>query len=113
MENAIYNEPRYRGSSVDVGDIERRVRVNGSNTCQRLEVDFVANLGYRCYHVQSALHLDTSEKVAQEKRSLCVIGDSFKKVVVVKDAMRPCMDDDGILTLGLFDFPLNPGSFDK
>lgn len=113
MENVIYNELRCRGFSVDVGDVERQLRVDGSNTRQHLEVDFVANLGYRRYYIQSALRLDTPEKAEQEKRSLRAIDDSFKKVVVVNRVMKPYMDDDGILTMGLFDFLLDPNSLEK
>ena len=74
--------------------------IDGSKTRQRLEVDFVANLGYRRYYIQSALSLDTDEKREQEKRSLRLIGDSFKKIVIVNKVMKPYMDDDGILTMG-------------
>ena len=110
MENVIYNELRARGFSVDVGVVDRRMKNNGRDERCRYEVDFVANLGYRRYYIQSALQLDTPEKVAQEKRSLTLIDDSFRKIVVVNRVMRPYMDDDGILTMGLFDFLLNPNS---
>ena len=33
-----------------------------------------------------------------------------RKIVVVKDVMRPYMDEDGILTMGIFDFLLDPES---
>lgn len=113
MENVIYNELRSRGFSVDVGEVTRQVTIDGSKTRQRLEVDFVANLGYRRYYIQSALNLDTDEKREQEKRSLRLIGDSFKKIVIVNKVMKPYVDDDGILTMGLFDFLLNPDSLDR
>lgn len=112
MENIIYNELRARGFSVDVGVVDRRMKNNGHDERHRYEVDFVANLGYRRYYIQSALQLDTPEKAAQEKRSLSLIEDSFRKIVVVNRVMRPYMDDDGILTMGLFDFLLNPNSLD-
>ena len=112
MENIIYNELRARGFSVDVGVVDRRMKNNGHDERRRYEVDFVANLGYRRYYIQSALQLDTPEKAAQEKRSLSLIEDSFRKIVVVNLVMRPYMDDDGILTMGLFDFLLNPNSLD-
>ena len=48
------------------------------------------------YYIQSALSLDTDEKREQEKRSLRLIGDSFKKIVVVNKVMKPYMDDDGM-----------------
>ena len=41
-------------------------------------------------------YLDTSEKAEQEKRSLKLIDDSFRKIVVVNRVMKPYMDDDGI-----------------
>lgn len=113
MENVIFNELRCRGFSVDVGEVVRQERVEGSNLRKRYEVDFVANLGYRRYYIQSALNLDTPEKAKQEKRSLRLIDDSFKKIVVVNRVMRPYMDDDGILTLGLFDFLLDPNSLER
>lgn len=112
MENVIYNELRARGFSVDVGVVDRRMKNNGRDERRCYEVDFVANLGYRRYYVQSALQLDTPEKVAQEKRSLTLIDDSFRKIVVVNHVMRPYMDDDGILTMGLFDFLLDQNSLD-
>ena len=112
MENIIYNELRARGFSVDVGVVDRRMKNNGHDERRRYEVDFVANLGYRRYYIQSALQLDTPEKAAQEKRSLSLIEDSFRKIVVVNRVMCPYMDDDGILTMGLFDFLLNPNSLD-
>lgn len=112
MENIIYNELRARGFSVDVGVVDRRMKNNGHDERRRYEVDFVANLGYRRYYIQSALQLDTPEKAAQEKRSLSLIEDSFRKIVVVNRVMRPYMDDDGILTMGVLDFLLNPNSLD-
>jgi predicted AAA+ superfamily ATPase len=112
MENVIYNELRARGFSVDVGVVDRRLKVDGRDERRRYEVDFVANLGYKRLYIQSALHLDSPEKVAQEKRSLLGIDDSFKKVVVVKDVVKPHMDDDGIMTLSLFDFLLDPESLE-
>ena len=112
MENVLYNELRARGFSVDVGVVEKRSKVNGRDERRQLEVDFVASSGYRRYYIQSALHLDTPEKREQERRSLVSIGDSFRKIIVVKDVMRPYMDEEGILTMGLFDFLLDQASLD-
>ena len=112
MENVIYNELRMRGHSVDVGVVERRNRADGKQMRAQYEVDFVANLGSRRYYIQSAFRMDSPEKTAQEKASLLGIDDSFKKILVVKDVVKPQMDDDGILTMGIFDFLLNPDSLD-
>ena len=100
VENVIFNELRFRGFPVDVGEVTRRSVVNGTTDRQRLEVDFVANLGYRRYYIQPALNLGTDERC-----SLRLIGGSFKKIVIVNKMMKPHMDDDGILTTRLFDRP--------
>ena len=111
MENVIYNELRYRGFAVDVGVVDRRVRDDaGRQGRVRYECDFVANLGYRRYYVQSALSIPDEAKRRQETESLRNIDDSFRKIVVVKDAGKPYMDEDGILTMGLYDFLLDPSS---
>ena len=113
MENVIYNELRYRGFAVDVGVVERRVRDDaGRQERVRYECDFVANLGYRRYYVQSALSIPDEAKRRQETESLRNIDDSFRKIVVVKDAGKPYMDESGILTMGLYDFLLDPSSLD-
>ena len=110
MENVIYNELRMRGYSVDVGVVETRSRIEGKDTRIQREVDFVANLGSKRYYIQSAFRMDGPEKIAQEKASLLGIDDSFKKIIVVKDVVKPHMDESGILTMGVFDFLLNPNS---
>ncbi len=86
----------------------KSARTNGLMT----EVDFVADSGNNRYYIQSALDMPTREKVEQETRSLREIGDSFKKIVIVKSQNKPRRDDSGILTIGLFDFLLHPESLD-
>jgi len=113
MENVIYNELRYRGFSVDVGVVRKRSRdAGGRDVESRLEVDFVANLAGKRYYVQSAYALPDDAKRAQEKAPLLGVGDSFKKIVVVKDVVNVTRDADGIVTMGLFDFLLKPTSLD-
>lgn len=63
----------------------------------------------RCY-IQSAYQLPTPEKVAQEKASLLEIDDSFQKIVLVRDVVKPVRDEHGILTMSVYDFLLNPDS---
>lgn len=113
MENIIYNELRIKGFSVDVGIVE----VKGKNEKdewyrKQFEVDFVANIGYKRYYIQSALAMPDKEKIAQESRSLRNIQDDFKKIIIVKENINPWYTDDGILILGLYDFLLTPGSMD-
>ena len=113
MENIIYNELRTRGFRVDVGIVDVRGR-GEKNVIERtrLEVDFVANLSSKRYYIQSALSIPDADKMRQETRSLLSINDSFRKIVIVKDNIKPWHTADGILMLGLFDFLLNPSSID-
>ena len=104
---------RTRGFRVDVGLVELRGRGEGNIIDRtRLEVDFVANMGSKRYYIQSALSIPDADKMRQETRSLLAVSDSFRKVVIVKDNIKPWHTNDGILILSLFDFLLNPDSID-
>lgn len=113
MENVIYNELKSRGYSVDVGVVEKRGKSKeGKDEKRQLEVDFVANLGSKRYYVQSAFSMPTEENMRQEKESLLNIGDSFKKIIVVKDVVGVTRDDFGITTMSLYDFLLKENSLE-
>lgn len=114
MENILYNELRYRGFNVDVGEVTinektDRIDVNGKPIYAKkaLEVDFIATKGNQKFYIQSALSMESEEKQNQEKKSLYYIDDSFKKIVVAKTGLNPTYDDEGVLTIDLFDFLLN------
>ena len=108
MENIIYNELCVRDFSVDVGIVEYCYK-DAEKKSKRayLEIDFIANKGSKKYYVQSALTVADEEKREQEIRSLKRVGDSFKKIVVVKDNIIPWHDDDGILYIGIEQFLLD------
>lgn len=111
MENIIYNELRTRGFHVDVGMVEtREPDKNGKLKRKQLEVDFVVNQGSQRYYIQSAFAMPTLEKEAHESASLLKIKDSFKKIIIVKDDIKPKRNEDGILTIGLKDFLLDKSS---
>ena len=113
MENIIYNELRRRGCKVDVGMVEQRfVDNDGKWQRKQLEVDFVVNEGNQRYYIQSALALPDEEKRKQEMGSLLRIHDSFKKIIIVKDDIKPWRDENGILTMGLLDFLMNADSLE-
>ncbi len=113
MENIIYNELIARGFNVDVGIvIVSQKDKNGSLVRKQLEVDFVCNKASKRYYVQSAFAIPDSEKMRQESNSLLRIDDSFKKIIVVKDAPAPTYTEDGILVIGVYDFLLNENSMD-
>lgn len=113
MENIIYNELRVRGFSVDVGVVMKRKRTKaGVQEKKQLEIDFIANQGSRRYYIQSAFSIPDEEKREQEKASLINVGDSFKKIIIVKDVVKSWHDDDGILTISLYDFLLDEKSLE-
>lgn len=106
MENIIYLELLRKGYSVDIGIVE----IRSENTRKQLEVDFVCNQFSKRYYIQSALHLDTTDKLDQEVRPYLNISDSFKKIIIVKDDIKPWDTDDGVLVIGIIDFLLNENS---
>ncbi len=111
MENVIYNELRYRGFNVDVGVVEKRKKdVDGRQKRVQYEIDFIAMQGSRKYYIQSAFSLSSEEKTEQEKNPLRNVNDSFKKIIIVKDVIKPYHDDYGITTIGLFDFLMDENS---
>ena len=113
MENIIYNELRSRGYSVDIGVVEKReLDENGKKLKKQMEIDFVANLGSKRYYIQSAFSIPTEEKRRQEKASLVNVNDSFKKIIVVKDVVNVTRDEDGIVTMSIYDFLLKENSLE-
>ena len=109
MENIIFNELVIRGYKVDVGVVTVSEKNENNNYVKKqLEVDFVCNLGYERYYIQSALNIDDAIKKEQEEKSLLKIDDSFKKIIVVRANIKKWMDEKGILIVGLKDFLTNP-----
>ena len=114
MENVLYNDLIRRGYDVDVGVVEQNVRNDdGKKIRKQLEVDFVVNRGDERYYIQSALSIDDPDKREQEIASLLRIPDSFKKIVVVKDYIKPWRDEHGIQYVGIEDFLLDESLISK
>ena len=108
MENIIYNELRMRGYRVDVGLVETwKTNAEGKNIRVPLEVDFVVNRGAERIYIQSAFRMPTDDKVAQEKRSLLNTNDNFRKIIIVGDDIKRKTDEQGIITMSLYDFLLD------
>lgn len=114
MENVIYNEMRMRGWLVDVGNIYHRVR-NAEGKQQRvtLEVDFVCNKGSERIYIQSAWRMPDAEKMEQEKRSLRLVDDSFRKLLIVGEHTKQWSDENGIQIISIYDFLLDWSSTEK
>ena len=113
MENVVFNELKARGYQVDVGVVPiRRLTEDGKRERVQLEIDFIATLGSNKFYLQSAFSLPNEEKIKQEKASLLNVNDSFKKIIIVKDITKPQRDENGIVTINLYDFLLNENSLD-
>lgn len=110
MENVIYLELKRRGYNVDVGLIEFRERQGEEFLYKQIEIDFIANKGNNKIYIQSAFNMLTEDKINQEQRSLLKINDSFKKIIIVKDYIKRTRDENGIITMSIFDFLLDQDS---
>lgn len=114
MENVIYNEMRMRGWLVDVGNVYHRVRnTEGKQQRVTLEVDFVCNKGSERIYIQSAWRMPDAEKMEQEKRSLRLVDDSFRKLLIVREHTKQWSDENGIQIMSIYDFLLDWSSTEK
>lgn len=111
MENAIYNELRYRGYNVDIGVVTIHGKdEKGVSVRRQLEVDFVCNKSSKRCYIQSAYSLPTQEKITQEINSLLRLDDSFQKFVITGDRILKYQNENGITFMNIFDFMLNDNS---
>lgn len=113
MENIMYNELICRGYSVDVGVVDvYETDADGKRKKISCEIDFVVNKGARKYYIQSALSLADARKEKTELRPLLGVRDFFRKIIVTKSGMKPWIDEEGIVHMGLYEFLLNPAALD-
>lgn len=113
MENVIYNELRIRGYNVDVGLVEIINReADGRKQRKRLEIDFICNMGAKRYYLQSAFAMPDAAKLAQEARPLLRVDDSFKKIIITRDAPASWYTEEGILIMNVYDFLLDADSLE-
>ena len=108
MENVLYLDLIRRGYDVDVGVVEQNIKTpEGKKLRKQLEVDFVVNRGDERYYIQSALSVAEPEKRKHEIESLIRIPDSFKKIVITRDYIKPWTDENGIQYVGVEQFLLD------
>lgn len=113
MENIVYNELVMRGYNVDVGVVELyEQNAKGKSVLKKTEVDFVCNQADKRYYIQVAYTIDSDEKIKQEQKSLLHINDAFKKIIIVKDSIKPHYNNYGVYIIGLYDFLLNDNILD-
>ena len=113
MENIVYNELKVRGYNVDVGVIiANEVNKKEKHIRKQLEIDFVCNKGFKRYYIQTALRMPDEAKIEQEQKSLLMVQDAFKKIIITKDALAPFYNEQGILVMNVFDFLLDKNSLE-
>lgn len=108
MENAIYNELRIRGYSVDVGVVTINAKdPEGRSVRIPKEIDFVANRYEEKVYIQSASSIPSDEKMHSETDQFRYTGDSFRKIVVREDVGKRWFDEKGVLHINIVDFMLD------
>jgi len=113
MENIVYNELVMRCYNVDVGVVELyEQNAKGKSVLKKTEVDFVCNQADKRYYIQVAYTIDSDDKIKQEQKSLLHINDAFKKIIIVKDSIKPHYNNYGVYIIGLYDFLLNENILD-
>lgn len=113
MENVIYNELLIRGFNVDVGVVPVVIRdENGKQKRFQLEIDFVCNQGSKRYYIQSAFRMNSESKEQQEQASLTKVNDSFKKIIITGEESLVHRNEQGITTMSIYDFLLNPNALE-
>lgn len=113
MENVIYNELLIRGFNVDVGVVPVVSRdENGKQVRSQLEIDFVCNQGSKRYYIQSAFRMNDEEKRQNELASLTKVNDSFKKIIITGEEGLVHRNEQGITTMSIYDFLLNPNALE-
>lgn len=58
------------------------------------------------------MNVSDPSKMETDLRPLKNTKDFFKKIIVVKTMMKPWIDDDGIVHIGLYEFLLNENSLE-
>lgn len=113
MENIIYNELVYRDFDIEVGVVEVYSKDSNNKTIRiNYETDFIAKKGSRKYYIQCAYDIQNETKYKQETKSLSLINDSFKKLLITRKTAPVTHDIEGITIIGIIDFLLNENSLD-
>ncbi len=107
MENIIFNQLLHDGYNVDVGVLERYSKNSDGKTIRNvLEVDFVCNKDSDRLYIQSAFSIPDTEKLEQEQRSLYLIDDSFKKMILTNDTIPAHRLNNGVYLTNVCEFLL-------
>ena len=107
LKKYYFSDLGFRNARINFRQFEQTHSM-GNVIRKQFEVAFVCNLGSLKYYIQSAYSLPDEAKRMQEIRPFRKIDDSFKKIVIIKDIVKPHYDEHGILTLNIYDFLLDP-----
>ena len=66
----------------------------------------------RKYYIQSSFVLPSEEKWIRETKAFDKLNDSFKKIIIVGNNIKPRRTEKGYLILGLKEFLLNENSLE-
>lgn len=111
IENAVYNELKTRGYSVDVGFLEKRKKnKEGKYVYVQCEVDFIARLSSKEYYIQIMDKIPENKHLNNEYDALLSVPGSFKKIIVINEPIISYTNDMGILVISLEEFLLNQNS---
>ena len=89
-----------------IGVIFGIMHTSGNRSGRWVEILYLLRMNKRFY-IQSALSIADPDKKEQEIESLKRIPDSFSKMVVVRDYLKPWQDENGITYVGIEQFLLN------
>ena len=71
------------------------------------------NKGSERIYIQSVWRMPDAEKMEQEKHSLRMVDDSFRKMLIVGERTKPWSDESGIQIMSIYDFLLDLSSTEK
>jgi len=105
--NAIFNYLVALGCEVDTGVLEYNCKDElGRSMRRQLPIDFVARRGFRRIYIHCAWSIEDAGTLKRKTASIRRVPDSFKKVVLANDIIRPWVGVDGIEFWPVRDFLL-------
>lgn len=107
LENVIYNELVYHGYDVHTGVFAFFGKNKQGITIRKEgEVDFFAVKEIKRYYIQVADNRDDLKTRERETGPYRYLKDQVKKIVVLNQPLRECLDKDGNTIIGATDFLL-------
>ena len=99
---------------MDEGSVYHRLRkTEGKQQIATFEAPLVSNKGSERIYIQSAWRMPDAEKMEQEKRSLRLVDDSFRKLLIVGEHTKHWSEENGIQIRSIYDFLLDWSSTGK